>query len=126
VDAAALPAPLVMGAPYTAAQDAVSLTFLRASYDKHCVTLVGEGEAEKMTTDTVAKRIIMLESWDKDGAKKGERGRAWRLADLLPQEHKWGGPGSEADMCAPAAPPSPWARKLRFAGRSHRARARHP
>ena len=99
--------------PYNAAQDAVSLTFLRQFYDQHVAPLDGVKGGHLTTTEAVAKTLIMRHTWD-TGAGTG-RGRARRYAEILAPKQLWPGPESGTDMCAPAksfASDSPPARLL--------------
>ena len=96
----ALSAPTQPQQPYNAAQDAVSLTFLRRFYDQHVAPLDGMKGGHPTTTDAVAKTIIMRHTWD-TGAGAG-RGRARRYAEILEPKQLWPGPESGTDMCVPA------------------------
>ena len=96
----ALSAPTQPQQPYNAAQDAVSLTFLRQFYDQHVKPLDGVEGGHMTTTDSVAKTLIMRHTWDtRDGTG---RGRARRYAEILEPKQLWPGPESGTDMCVPA------------------------
>ena len=78
--------------PYEAERDALSLAFLRRFYDSQVAPLELQRGGEKLTTDQVAKEVIMRRTWDEGDS------RARRFVALAEPEDKWAGPDSGTDM----------------------------
>lgn len=83
--------------PYAAERDAVSLSFLRSFYDREVRPLEDAAGGRALSTDDVAKRVIMRGAWTEAD------GRARRFAELLEASQRWAGPAgasgaASADM----------------------------